>query len=244
MDSALPFDPRELEQHVLGMRRLAAALLGEGQAADDAVQEALQSAIERPPDASRPIGPWLRRVTRNAAFGQMRREGRRSRAEARAPIAAEADPVPQAVARAEAHRRVLDAVLALEEPFRSTLLLRYFEACTVEEIARRHEVAAATVRTRVHRGIARLRDRMTAAGLEWHEDCALLAAPLAPAAAAGPPRHWLPIAAAGGVLAVAALWFAGVFQAGETPPPTAAPESPAAGESGRLQELGYVGDGD
>ena len=32
------------------------------------------------------------------------------------------------VARAEAHRRVVEAVMALAEPYRSTVLARYFEA--------------------------------------------------------------------------------------------------------------------
>ena len=47
----------------------------------------------------------------------------------------------------------------LREPFRSTLLLHYFEERSSEEIARHLGVPGSTVRNRVHRGVEMLRRR-------------------------------------------------------------------------------------
>jgi hypothetical protein len=61
------------------------------------------------------------------------------------------------VERAEMHRLVVDRVLALPEPYREALLLRYFEELSAAEVAERQEVPVATARTRLQRGLERLR---------------------------------------------------------------------------------------
>ncbi|MCP3920052.1 MAG: sigma-70 family RNA polymerase sigma factor [bacterium] len=66
------------------------------------------------------------------------------------------------VERAAGQRTLVDAVLGLEEPYRTTLLERYFEELSNERIAKRHGVSASTVATRVQRGLARLRARLRA----------------------------------------------------------------------------------
>ena len=72
------------------------------------------------------------------------------------------DPTENVVERAETHRRLVELVNALEEPFRTTLLLRYFDALSPLEIAERLDVPEATVRSRLRRGIGRLRERLDA----------------------------------------------------------------------------------
>ena len=54
-------------------------------------------------------------------------------------------------------RSVVDAVLALDEPYRTTILLRYFEGLPPREIARRQSVPVTTVKSRLKRGHDRLR---------------------------------------------------------------------------------------
>ena len=54
-------------------------------------------------------------------------------------------------------RALVDAVLALDEPYRSAVLLRYFEGLEPAEIARRRGVPAGTVRSHLSRGLAELR---------------------------------------------------------------------------------------
>src|SRR5690606_22732139 len=90
-------------------------------------------------------------------------------------------------------RRVSDALLALDEPYQSTLLLRYYEGLTPTEIARRTDVPLATVKRRLQRGLARLRTRLDedAPRASWMSAlCALTgieraAAPLAASVGAG-----------------------------------------------------------
>ena len=52
-------------------------------------------------------------------------------------------------------------VLALPEPYRGTVLLRYYEEASLREIAERQAAPLETVRTRLRRAHALLRDRRT-----------------------------------------------------------------------------------
>jgi AcrR family transcriptional regulator len=57
----------------------------------------------------------------------------------------------------QTERRITELVLALDEPFRSTLLLRYYEGRTAAQIARAAEVPPGTVRWRLKTGLDRVR---------------------------------------------------------------------------------------
>jgi hypothetical protein len=60
----------------------------------------------------------------------------------------------------ETLRRVFDAVLALEQPYQETVLLRYYQGLTPGEIAARTDVPIATVRGRLQRALEQLRERL------------------------------------------------------------------------------------
>jgi hypothetical protein len=64
------------------------------------------------------------------------------------------------VADADAHGHVVRTVLALAEPYRTTILLRYFEALELTEVAARMGVPLETVRTRLRRAHERLRGEL------------------------------------------------------------------------------------
>src|SRR5262249_25053371 len=64
------------------------------------------------------------------------------------------------VAEAEVQHRLVEAVLDLPEPYRSTVLYRWFEGLSAQEIAARFDLPVGTVRTRLKRAVARLRERM------------------------------------------------------------------------------------
>src|SRR6185295_3590116 len=64
------------------------------------------------------------------------------------------------VERAESQRRLLEELLGLDEPYRSTLLARYVEGESAERIATRTGVNASTVRTHLARGLEELRARL------------------------------------------------------------------------------------
>jgi len=152
--------PDTLIAHAAWMRRLALALTGGEAEADDLVQEAYLAALRRPPDPARAARPWLAEVVRNAWRMRLRGERRRRTREEAAP-AGDAPPAPDALLdRAMAQRLLADCVVSLDEPFRRTLLLRYFEGLSLQRIAEAEGVAHATIRWRLAEALARLRATM------------------------------------------------------------------------------------
>ncbi|MCA8944433.1 MAG: carboxypeptidase regulatory-like domain-containing protein, partial [Planctomycetes bacterium] len=56
------------------------------------------------------------------------------------------------------------AVTRLEEPYRTTILLRFMKGLSIREVAREMNVPVETVRTRQRRGLAKLRDELEGSG--------------------------------------------------------------------------------
>ncbi len=151
-----------LLRHGAWLRRLAFHLVGGGDGAEDAVQETWIAAMAARPSADRDLRPWLARVLRNRLRHQARTRTRRL---AREQAATRAEPVTDAPAaealeRVELQRRLTTLVTELEEPFRSTLVLRYFEGRSAADIARESKVPEGTVRWRTKEGLDRLRARL------------------------------------------------------------------------------------
>ena len=152
--------PDALVAHAAWMRRLALALTRGEADADDLVQEAYLAALRRPPDPGRAPRPWLAEVVRNAWRMRVRGE-RRRRTREEAAEAGEAPPSPEVLLdRARAQRLLADCVVSLDEPFRRTLLLRYFEGLSIQRIADAEGIAPATVRWRLSQALERLRAAM------------------------------------------------------------------------------------
>lgn len=139
---------------------LAQRLVADPHLAADLAQDTCVDALEREPDSARPLRGWLATVMRNKLAKLRRGEGNRS---AREKTRAGGEPEPatlDVVEKAETHRNVVLAVLALEEPYRSTLLMRFFEQLSYDEIARRTGLTRAAVNSRVTRGLEELRRRL------------------------------------------------------------------------------------
>ncbi len=146
-----------LLEHAQWAHALARRLVGDAASADDVVQEAYATALRCPPADPEGVRPWFGRVLTNVVRMQRRAMVRREARERRVH-AEPTTPTPSELAeRAEGQRVLVEAVLALDEPYRSTVLLRYFEDLSAAEIARRQELPAATVRWRLQEGLARLR---------------------------------------------------------------------------------------
>src|SRR5213083_182349 len=112
------------------VRALARRLVEGDDRADEIEQRTWLAAMERPPRDLRSPRGWLATSLRNAARKMGRGENRRARHEAAASTRAVSLPADALVAEAELQQRVGRAVLDLEEPYRSTVLLRWFEGLT------------------------------------------------------------------------------------------------------------------
>lgn len=152
----------DLLAHADWLRGLARRLVGPA-AADDAVQDTYVAALHAPPDPELPPRPWLARVLRNVTRMGHRSATRRARREdAVAAIAAPTPGVDDAVARAETFRMLVELVLGLDEPYRTTVVRHYFDGDTFAAIARRDGVPEATVRGRHKHAVERLRSKLDA----------------------------------------------------------------------------------
>lgn len=149
-----------LEREAAWVRRLARSLVTDTASADDAAQTALAAAWERRPDDHYNIRPWLARVVRNVILKKHRYDGRRAAREQSAARPEAEPPADLLYERARAHQAIVASVLALEEPYRSTILLRFMEGLPPREIAARLQIPVRTVNTRIQRGLDRLREKL------------------------------------------------------------------------------------
>ncbi len=139
-----------------GLRALARALVGGGDA-EDLVQDVAEAALAHPPKDDRPLWPWLATVLRNRRRMIHRGEVRRRVREAAARPSDDAPDAAVLLDRARAVEAMGRALVALVEPFRTVVILRYLEGCTAAQIARELGVPPGTVRWRLKEGLARLR---------------------------------------------------------------------------------------
>jgi RNA polymerase sigma-70 factor (ECF subfamily) len=157
-----PIGVEALLAHREWARGLARALVRDPADADDLEQAAWLEAIRRPPARDEGLRGWLATLLRRRARDRWRADERRGRREEAAARPESVRPTAEIVAEAEAHRLVVEALMAIEEPFREALLLRFFEDLEPREVSARLGVPVETVRSRTRRGIERLRERLDA----------------------------------------------------------------------------------
>ena len=161
-----------LASHAAFLRSLAASLLFDKSAAGDVAQRAMLLALQRershgaddkrPPAEPRSLRAWLAGVVRNLALQSGREERRRAERERAAANPESVASAADEVARLELMERLLAAVRRLEAPYRATVMLRFFDGLKPGAIAKRTGVPVETVRTRLKRGLERLRAELDA----------------------------------------------------------------------------------
>ncbi len=171
--------PEELLAHSDFVHALAKSLVFDEHYAADISQEAWLAALKRPPSAEKPMKAWLARVVRNFVINFRRDEMRRTRREQDATDQHRAPTSDEIAAREEIRSHVVDAVQNLHEPYRSTILLRFYENLTPREVAENQGLPLETVRTRLKRGIEMLRKRLDRAYDQNRKEWCLALAPLA-----------------------------------------------------------------
>lgn len=180
MTTARP-DVELLLRHQEWVRALARRLVADPATADDVAQETLLAAATSAPAGLREPRGWLRKFARST----QRRTRRELEAAQRSPGEGDAGDPAVTLQRAAAHKRVVDALFAVPEPYHTVLLLRFFDDLGVEAIATRLARPVATVRSQLQRGLARMREILDGEfGGDRGAWCAALA-PLLPAPAPG-----------------------------------------------------------
>jgi RNA polymerase sigma factor (sigma-70 family) len=155
-------DPEQLLAHAGWVKGLARSLVFDQARVDDVVQETWMAALGRGPRAARDTRAWLGGILRNVVRQQARGERRRRQREEAAARPERDESGTDLVAKAEWLRTLVDAVLELREPYRSTVLAVDLDGESAADLARRLGVSAATVRSRRARALAMLRERLDA----------------------------------------------------------------------------------
>ncbi len=140
---------------------LAAHLLGNTAEAEDVVQDVLvklwQHSSALDPERVR---PWCLRVTRNACLDLLRRRRYQaaylSEAVNGGGFKVEATPLDHLAAESLG-QRLGEAIGALDEPFRSLIVLRELEQCSYQELGEILELSDQQVRVYLHRARRKLR---------------------------------------------------------------------------------------
>jgi RNA polymerase sigma-70 factor (ECF subfamily) len=148
-------------------RRVARAVLGDPDDADDAAQDGFLSALVKLAqyDQRRPFGPWLMRIVANAATDRRRRRNVR-RVEPLEPSLAGGGPRPDAaVIRSELGDRLRAALAELPERRRQAVVLFDVEGYSHAEIAGILGIPEGTVRSEVFHARRRLRTLLA----DWKE---------------------------------------------------------------------------
>ncbi|MEM6672283.1 MAG: sigma-70 family RNA polymerase sigma factor [Planctomycetota bacterium] len=149
----------ELIRHGGFVRSIARDLLADDGLADDVVQETFVVALQSPPRSSAAITAWLRQVARRLALRHIRSGERRRRREEATARSVALPPVDDEFHRECVLRDLGQAVLALREPYRSTVFGRYYENKSVSDLAREAGCPVATVESRLRRALTILRER-------------------------------------------------------------------------------------
>ena len=157
-----------VERYAGVARRVARAVLGNPEDADDAAQDAMLSALVKLEqyDRRRPFGPWLLRIVANAATDRRRRRTVR-RAEPLDPGFVAGGPRPDTTAERRALAgRLREALAELPERRRMAVVLFDVEGYSHGEIAEILGIPEGTVRSEVFHARRRLRALL----VDWRED--------------------------------------------------------------------------
>lgn len=154
------------------LRGLSRALIADEHGAADAVQDTLLAAWRAPalPQSTSRLRAWLATVLKRRSIDQLRSRSFRSElpldSETSSPgpdlaSSSGGEDTPDAIAeRLERQLLLQEATIALAPACRSALVLRYQDGKSAAEIARELGVPAATVRSRIARGLAQLREEL------------------------------------------------------------------------------------
>ena len=148
--------------------RIALRMCSNAADADEAAQEAFLAAWKGLPNfrGDSQFSTWLYQLTTHAAIDLMRREKRQIAADDITEVSA-ADPAPspqQQAEQSEQREIVRDAILQLAPEQREVVVLRFMEELSYEEIGAVLKLPSGTVKSRLNRAKAQLKDILSKSG--------------------------------------------------------------------------------
>lgn len=157
-----------VERYAAPVRRVARAVLGDPDDADDAAQDALLATLLklRQYDPRRPFGPWLMRVVANAAHDRRRRRMVRRTESLDASTVSGGVAPDVATQRRALSQRLREALAQLPERRRIAVVLFDVEGYSHAEIGRILGIPEGTVRSEVFHARRALRDLLA----DWKEE--------------------------------------------------------------------------
>ncbi len=207
----MTYEPVSLESllsHQTWAMRLARRLVHEEGEAEDLLQRTWIAALRHPPGSERGARAWIRKVILNLARERYRRDQTRRRHELAG--SSEERHAPDAY-ELTSHKEICgllgQQLLALDEPYRTVLVQRFYDGLSSAEISRRLGVPSGTVRWRLKIGLDQLREELDRRShgdrSKWVSSLLLFAGPGSVADFADEPRAevaptgagWLPTTA-------------------------------------------------
>jgi RNA polymerase sigma-70 factor (ECF subfamily) len=147
--------------HQAGVFNTAYRLLGERREAEDAAQEAFLRAYRsiHSLDASRPPGPWLRRIAVNVCLNRLERREMLP-LDPEAPLAGtDASPEDRSI-EAERSRQIRRALASLPPRYRAAIELRHFQELSYAEMAETLDRPLSDVKSDLFRARKLLAERL------------------------------------------------------------------------------------
>lgn len=142
------------------LERLARALVRDGHAAEDLIQDAYLALLETRSKIRDGAVPWLTGTLKLLAKKGFRGAKNRDVREASAARDEATEASDAWLIRLERRRLLVDHICSLDRPDREVVVMRFFEAMTPQGIARRLGISDAAARTRLSRALSELRNRL------------------------------------------------------------------------------------
>jgi RNA polymerase sigma-70 factor (ECF subfamily) len=111
-------------------------------------------------DVSRPVFPWLFRITRNLCINRVKSKSGSEAGLEFPELQPGKDSVECDVIRNESKREIRNAVLMLPDNFREIIILKHYDECSYEEMAEILDIPKGTVMSRLFNARKLLKEKL------------------------------------------------------------------------------------